>query len=181
MRCRLIVNDRPAGQAGVSPQAFCKLKHLRVVLQSDVCDRAYTTMINWDEFLKTVHGDTFDFSGTSESLARSLLSLRYVFLATRGEYPSVEDTGSSSLQHGSWDVSHGWCVAGLGRGTCQIPLEDGGLVELREDVMDTVVRREELVLSDNEEVSTAFAHPRVVANRDCGSRFADFAAKASAL
>lgn len=174
---------RPPQQDKLIPvlRPLHKLAHLRAVLQSDVRDRAYTAMADSDEFLGTVRGDAFDFAGTSASLARSLPSLRFVFLTTRGEHPSLEDARSSPLR-GSWDVSRGWRVAELARGTDRMRPDDGGpeLVELHGEVMATLIRTQELVLSDDEEVSTpafiacmlklimamvSFSYPQIFQNR----------------
>ena len=56
-----------------------------------------------------------------------------------------------------WYVTRGWRVADSGVG-CDVVLEGGrGLVELHEDVAGTIIRKEELVLSQLDEVSVVCA------------------------
>ena len=117
-----------------------KLTHLRVVLQSEVLARSYRATLDSGEFLDTFCGPTFDFAGTAASLARAVPSLQYVFLTTRRE-DAIRTLG--------------WRVAEHARGATNIQDEGPVLVQLHEEVMGTIVRREELLLSD-EEVSTVF-------------------------
>lgn len=66
-------------------QNLHKFTHLRVVLQSDIFDTGYLATTDSSKFVGSVRGSAFDFSAIAISLVCSLLSLRFVFLTTRGD------------------------------------------------------------------------------------------------
>ena len=88
------------------------------------------------------------------SLVHSLPSLRYVFLTTREDDVSFDKDTDSLILEGNWNVSRGWRVGELAGGSERVQGRGPGLVELHEDVMETIIWKEGLILSDTE-VSTA--------------------------
>ena len=90
------------------------------------------------------------------ALARPLPSLRYVFLTTSAYLPSAAGPESKTCGvRERREVSKAWRVAGHGtgaRGTQDLDADGGPvrgleLVELHEDVAETIVRNEGLVVS----------------------------------
>ncbi|PIL30084.1 hypothetical protein GSI_07661 [Ganoderma sinense ZZ0214-1] len=156
------------------------LTHLRLVVHCKLVKRpaGSATSLPYshsESFVDTVRGPAFDFAGTADALVRTLPSLQYVFLTTcgslvdRGENKS--NSGRPSLrEHERWNVGRAWRVAnadlgqpqGTRKSTTTLPRTDGirdededpprgRLVELHSDVSDTIIRNEELVLSDADE------------------------------
>ena len=142
-----------------------KLTHLRLVVQSDVYYPSYPAMMQSDEFTRTVHESSFDFDGVSATLISSLRGLRYLFVETSGCL-TLTNTGSGSLSTvGSsqpqrrleyWRAARGWRVDVMKRAANGKQDGERAPVELNENVMETIIRNEELVLSDVELVSMSF-------------------------
>ena len=105
---------------------------------------------------------------SAATLVRVLPSLRYVFLRTSGSLTerdlAVAPPWRASAKHERWDVSRAWRVprhayaSGGANPNHGAQVEDGSaetnvdlsLVELHGDVADTIVRNEDLVLSETE-------------------------------
>ena len=135
-----------------------KLTHLCLVIQSSVYYPSYPAMMQSDEFACTVHESSFDFDGASDALTSSLPSLRYLFVETSGRL-TLTNTGSGSSSQPQrrleyWRATRGWRVTKHPANGVQ----DMGLasVELNDNVMETIIRNEELVLSDLEHVGMSF-------------------------
>ncbi|PIL30074.1 hypothetical protein GSI_07783 [Ganoderma sinense ZZ0214-1] len=138
-----------------------RLTHLRVVIGASVYvhKEASWPRAPWGEYAHSFRGSRFDFGGTAATLARGLPSLQYVFITTGGfltswvvEEDDPEEEGRWKLYE-RWYVGHGWRVAAPGTGASEETGEGPGLVELHEDVAETIIRREELVLSERDERS----------------------------
>ncbi|KAI1787784.1 hypothetical protein LXA43DRAFT_1097964 [Ganoderma leucocontextum] len=130
-------------------QLLHKLTHLRIVVHSNAFDDSAPELppaAHSQEFVHALCGPAFDHEGSAAALVRSLPALRYVFLTTSGYLPIDIATDDEST--------------GGGRGsecskTRELELErerrqDGepALVELHDDVAETIIRNEELILSD---------------------------------
>ena len=134
-----------------------RLTHLRISINSDVRYSSHSAMIKSDEFMRTAHGSSFDFDGTAASCIPLLPALRCLFLETRGTLRTITESGRFVQYSGKredWHTLRGWRVAELRTGEAGDGGEPG-LVELADDVMEATIRREELVLSDDEQVSMA--------------------------
>ncbi|KAM5543685.1 hypothetical protein V8D89_002936 [Ganoderma adspersum] len=83
-----------------------------------------------EEFVRATRGSVFDCAGTAAQLARPLPSLRYVF-----------------------HVAQAWRVAPLGSDSARLGEGEPALVELHEDVAETIIRNEKLVLSEADKVT----------------------------
>ncbi|PIL29923.1 hypothetical protein GSI_07833 [Ganoderma sinense ZZ0214-1] len=152
------------------------------------------------EFMDAIRGGpAFDFdhgTGTAASLARALPSTQYVFLMTGGNVVDRVQAPQTWRSSERWSVSRGWRVASLSAGPQAgntHPSPNGGrdgdgdppgpraLVELQGDVADTIIKNEELSLSQTDEVSPcvrvlypsamvlagALANDRTDAENDC--------------
>ena len=96
-------------------------------------------------------GSTFDFAGTAVELVRPLPSLQYVFVATSGSIAAWRGNDDPRAQWEAeerWHVSRAWRVAEHACGAGQ-----PRLVELDNDVAETLIRTEELLLAKTDEVS----------------------------
>ena len=109
-------------------------------------------------------------------LARALPSVHYVFLTTGGflsswggfhERPYVEREGkeeepeSGWKPYERWHVGRGWRIAQSGTSDGDgVAEEERSLVELHDDVVETIIRNEELILSKYDEVSIFSYHTR---------------------
>ena len=103
--------------------------------------------------MSATRASTFDFPGTASRLALPLPSLQYLFLTTSG-YIS-ERKGSSVSDplevNEQWRGGRAWRIADP---TGMESAHDGErvLVDLHEDVAGTIMRNEELVLSELDKV-----------------------------
>ncbi|KAI1789262.1 hypothetical protein LXA43DRAFT_1083961 [Ganoderma leucocontextum] len=145
-----------------SLQPLHNLTHLRLVVHSKI----YSTVkgpSQWHpahsgEFVSAVRGSAFDFKGAAASLVRTLPSVRYVFLTTGGNLAKRDGSRRGPfVSYERWDVARAWRVAAGSKpehdGTT---VQDGlkatrTLVELDDGVAETIVRNEELVLSETDE------------------------------
>ena len=110
----------------------------------------------------------FDFAGTAAVLARALPSAQYIFLTTRGFFESETELESGDVEetlYECWYTSRGWRVAGPGPGPGTGPgtgvgvldgLSERRVIELHDAVVETIIRKEELVCSQQDEVSWLF-------------------------
>ncbi|KAI1784014.1 hypothetical protein LXA43DRAFT_1101865 [Ganoderma leucocontextum] len=119
-----------------------KLTHLRVVAHASVHDYAYT-----------VREPAFDFGNIAASLVRAQHpSLRYIFL-TAGAYLATwyEDPFcevGTWMTDERWYTTRGWRIAEAETNGSQ---GERTLVELHPDVAETIIRNEELILSEADE------------------------------
>nr|VWO99314.1 Uncharacterized protein [Ganoderma boninense] len=147
-------------------QPLCNVTHIRVVVHCKV----YRYPSPWsrgtntsEDFMDSIRGPALDFDGAATALACALLSVQYVFLTTSGcfLYHEPEERGPWRMYE-RWDASRAWRVLndepGTGAAADGVQDRDGApstgagrLVELHSDVADTIVRKEELVLSDADE------------------------------
>ncbi|KAM5543667.1 hypothetical protein V8D89_002918 [Ganoderma adspersum] len=142
-------------------QPLHKLTHLRVVIGASVYVHkiAPSQFAPAEEYAHSFRGGTFNWEGTAATLSGARPSLQNIFLTTGGflanwEEPAMEDAdegGGRWKPYERWYITHGWRVANSGSGTGRVP--EAGLVELHEDVVETIIRNEELVLSEFDEVS----------------------------
>ena len=155
-----------------------KLIHLRIVIGTTVHinQSAYSEpSAPPEEYAHAFRPSTFDFAGTATALARALPSLRHVFLTTGGflahvDPYSTQGRSRSGEPYERWCVSRGWRIdpnanangrpGGPGAddrnagGVQDLAVEgEPRLVELHAEVADTIIRTEELVLSERDEVS----------------------------
>ncbi|PIL30092.1 hypothetical protein GSI_07766 [Ganoderma sinense ZZ0214-1] len=163
------ISPSPSAQATLiaALRPLHKLTHLRVVIGASVYvhKEASWPRAPWGEYAHSFRGSRFDFGGTAATLARGLPSLQYVFITTGGfltswvvEEDDPEEEGRWELYE-RWYVSHGWRVAAPGTGASEETGEGPGLVELHEDVAETIIRREELVLSERDETFDLWLSP----------------------
>ncbi|KAI1789257.1 hypothetical protein LXA43DRAFT_893227 [Ganoderma leucocontextum] len=138
------------------------LTHLRVVIGASVYiyTDASWPFAPWgpEEYAHSFRGSSFDFEGTAAALAHPLPSLQHVFITTGGflsnwDEPDPEK-GGSWKPYERWYISHGWRVAKPGADGA--PEGEPSLVELHDEVSETIIRKEELVLSELDEVSVVW-------------------------
>ncbi|KAM5543599.1 hypothetical protein V8D89_002850 [Ganoderma adspersum] len=143
----ILDNMRPA------LQPLHGLTHLRVVFHSIKHQGPYLFLdvAGKDEYLRALGGPPFERSEeTAGSLVRALPSWQYVFLTATG---NLKLPMSMFSVHERWHAAHAWRVAE--------PPTDGTkdkdgwpvLVELHEEVAETIIRKEELVLSKADEAA----------------------------
>ena len=77
-----------------------------------------------------------------------------MFLTTRGDDVSFDKDTDSLILEGNWNVSRGWRIGELAGGSYRVQGGGPGLVELHEEVMETIIWKERLISSDTE-ASTA--------------------------
>ena len=161
-------------------QPLHALTHLRIVISCKGSMRPVPSESS-RSFVASVREPGFDFAGTAATLVRVLPSLQYVFLRTSGSLTERErDLAAAppwraTAMHERWDVSRAWRVAGRSSGGSNRISEaqdgtanahvDGGLIELHGDVAETIVRNEELVLSQTDE-ATLFSEYTKEAQRE---------------
>ena len=116
-------------------------------------------MISEDAFLNDVRPASFPFAAVARSVADAMPSLRYCFLTTAGWVAGMHTVAER------WRASRAWRVASEScHGTrnaeaaAQAQAAGGGtrgrqLVELHDDVADTIIAKENLVPSAEEQVS----------------------------
>lgn len=145
-------------------QPLHNLTHLRVVVGANVY--VYKEA-SWPrgEYAHSFRESAFDWEGTAAALSGAVPSLQNVFLTTGGflanwEEPPAEDpdAGGRWKPYERWYITRGWRVAKTKSGSVtdsgRVPDESArGLVELHEDVAGTIIRNEELVLSELDRVS----------------------------
>ncbi|PIL28065.1 hypothetical protein GSI_09818 [Ganoderma sinense ZZ0214-1] len=137
-----------------------RLTHLRLAVQSDVCDGlAHWPAERSEAFVRAVRADAFDFAGAGSALVSALPSLQYLFLATdgtvSGQVVLLDD--SAEDVHEEWHASRGWRVAdsqseSMSGADAALTVQDCQrvLVELEDTVMETIVWREERFVSEAE-------------------------------
>ncbi|KAI1789275.1 hypothetical protein LXA43DRAFT_893211 [Ganoderma leucocontextum] len=137
-----------------------KLTHLRVVIGASVYvyKDASWPFAPWEEYAHSLRGSSLDFEGTAAALAHPLPSLQHVLITTAGFLSNWDepdpDKGGRWKPYECWYISHGWRVAK--RGTDGVPEGEPSLVELHDEVSETIIRKEELVLSELDEVSVVW-------------------------
>ncbi|KAM5543682.1 hypothetical protein V8D89_002933 [Ganoderma adspersum] len=156
-------------------QPLSKLTHLRVVIGASVYvyKEASWPFAPWGEYAHSFRGSAFDWEGTAAALSGAVPSLQNVFLTTGGflsnwEEPPAEDPDAGGLwkPYERWYITRGWRVANVNANanagsvadSGRVPGGERGLVELHEDVAGTIIRNEELVLS---ELDQCMAAPRL--------------------
>ncbi|KAM5543683.1 hypothetical protein V8D89_002934 [Ganoderma adspersum] len=135
-----------------------KLTHLRIIIGASVYihEHASSQFAPRGEYAHSFRRASFDFAGTTAALARALPYIQHIFLTTSGflanwaESDDPDDVGFWR-PYERWYVDRGWRVAkvsGAGAGV----LEEGGqsLVELHDDVVESIMRKEELVIAEKE-------------------------------
>ncbi|KAI1782996.1 hypothetical protein LXA43DRAFT_1087216 [Ganoderma leucocontextum] len=137
-----------------SLQPLHKLTHLRVVIQANVghynpdrslADDHEPTVARAKEYVCSFRGSAFDFEATAASLVRPLASLQCIFLETHGCLANRDvSTEGFWKAYERWHVARAWRVGAPG------PSEPT-LVELHDEVAETIIRKEELVLSEGDE------------------------------
>ena len=142
-------------------QSLHKLTHLRIVIGASVYIHkiAPSQFAPTEEYAHSFRRSTFDWEGSAATLSGALPSLQNIFLTTGGflanwEEPTMEDAdegGGRWKPYERWYITHGWRVVDSGSGMGGTP--EASLVELHEDVAETIIRNEELVLSEFDEVN----------------------------
>ncbi|PIL23245.1 hypothetical protein GSI_14555 [Ganoderma sinense ZZ0214-1] len=133
-----------------------KLTHLRIVFHAAVFvySDAASPFAPPEEYALTLRGSTFDFDGTAASLVRPFPSLEYIFLTTCGVLSTWDDSNRHvrpMKPYERWHVPRAWRVAKpdtLGR---TLQNEERVLVALHDEVAETVIRQEDLTLSQSDE------------------------------
>ena len=140
-------------------QSLQKLTHLRVIVHATVYHGSSESWViaHSQDFIDAIRGSEFDFARTAAELARPLPSLQFLAITTSGYVTRIDTEEDKS---GSWKVSDRWNVTrayriAAQRGVASDPVKSGepDLVELHEEVSETIMRKEELVLSRTDEVS----------------------------
>lgn len=134
------------------------LTHLWIVIGVSVYvfKEASWPFAPWEEYAHTFRPSSFDFEGAADSLVRSLPSIRHVFLTISGFLSNWAETDDSE-DPGFWQPSERWYVD-RGWRISKSEAEGGqpggqGLVELHSDVAETIIRKEELVVTESDEVN----------------------------
>ncbi|KAI1787979.1 hypothetical protein LXA43DRAFT_673278 [Ganoderma leucocontextum] len=129
-----------------SLQPLHNLTHLRVVFHSSTYHADFSPDTHGEEYLRAVRGPAFELAEeTVASLVCPLPSLEYIFLTTAGYL--AHNHGSQVYER--WHVARAWRVT-------EPPtdgMKDGRpvLVGLHDEVAETIIRKEELVLSKEDE------------------------------
>lgn len=146
-------------------QPLQKLTHLRVVIGTSVYVHelaAPPPFAPWEdsEYAHSFRPSRFDSEGTATALARAVPSLRNVFLTVGGFLSTLGERGGGSYwkPYERWYTHRGWRVGIPGR--VEAPEGERRVFELHEEVVDTIVRKEELVLSEEDEVSVSWHRAR---------------------
>ena len=168
---RIVVLCLPQDAIVSAIRPLHKLTHLHVVVGVSVyvTENAPWPFAPWEEYAHTFRPSRFDFEGVAATLARALPSLQYVFLTTGGFLSNWDEPAYSDMEdpegargrwkpYERWFITHGWRVANPGSGTGGVQEGEHGLVRLHDDVAETVIRNEELVVSKHDEVSV-FSRP----------------------
>ena len=144
-----------------------RLTHLRIVLHANVYVY-YDTLSPFvppEEYALALRGSTFDFEGTAASLVPLFPSLQYLFLTTCGVLNTWEDDSDPCAgrwkAYEQWHVPRAWRIQGATPSALD-QLEDGEgvLAALDDEVSASVIRQEDLVLSESDEVSAGpLSHP----------------------
>ena len=129
------------------------LTHLRVVFHFILRGReAVSPETEYGEaYMRALRGPAFDHAEkTAASLVRALPSLEYVFLTAAGRIESGGFARSTTV-FARWHTERAWRVEpptdeSKGKERSQV------LVELHEEVAETIIRKEELILSKPDEV-----------------------------
>ena len=111
--------------------------------------------------MRATRGSVFDFAGTAALLAGAFPSVQCVFLSTSGYLAVRADPPSPRFwtAYERWHVARAWRVAFAplgGDGSVREGSEGGRepmLVELHDDVAETIIRNEDLSLSEVDKVS----------------------------
>ncbi|KAM5543690.1 hypothetical protein V8D89_002941 [Ganoderma adspersum] len=152
-------------------QPLHRLAHLRVVIGATVYilhEHTPSELARLEEYAHSFRESTFDFEGGAAALSGALPSLKNVFITTGGflsnwvpwDNPDPEAVGSSSCwkPYERWYVSRGWRVAIPASGAGEVPEGETRLIELHDEVADTIIRKEELVLSEQDEIALHLNH-----------------------
>ena len=139
-----------------------RLTHLHIVIGVCVYVGAHAP---WqfapeEEYANSFRRSSFDWDRSATTLSGALPSLQYIFLTTDGFLSNWNDEAGSGWEpYERWHITHGWRVVNTHSRTDDA-LEGGhtGLVELHDDVSETIIRKGELVLSSLDEVSV-IRHP----------------------
>ncbi len=131
-----------------------KMTHLRIVVHSNGIDHDPASPAAYsEEFVRAMRASAFDFAGTAALLARPLPSLQYIFLTTSG-YLTERDNGLLFWRpYDRWYVDRAWRIANPRVGSGSEHEREPVLMDLHEDVAETIMRNEELVLSEVDSVS----------------------------
>ncbi|PIL30099.1 transporter [Ganoderma sinense ZZ0214-1] len=127
------------------------LTHLRVVVGASVFvhKEASWPFAPWEEYAHSLRGSRFDYQGTAAALTCALPSLHYVLLTTGGFLSNWDEEGGRWKPYERWYISRAWRVGTPGNEG--VPDGERKLVELHGDVAETIIRKEELVLSRSDE------------------------------
>lgn len=128
------------------------LTHLRVVFYSNMPrpDLSSDARGN-EEYQRALRGPPFERADeTAASLVRALPSLQYIFLTATGHVENY--TAGSTVHDRQWHAAGAWRVAEPQTGGMKDKDKSPVLVGLHDDVAETIIRTEELVLSKADEV-----------------------------
>lgn len=132
-------------------QPLHKLTHLRLAIETRVRHFEYFPATYSDEFICAVRGSTFNFTATAAALLPSHPSLRYLLLATEGCLSNYGEWNTPNRGvYEEWHVTKGWRVACEEENSDPVRKGQPVLVELAEAVVETIVWREELFVSEGE-------------------------------
>ncbi|PIL30185.1 hypothetical protein GSI_07763 [Ganoderma sinense ZZ0214-1] len=134
-----------------------QLTHLRIIIRSQVyqdeTEEALAYAQHSEEFVRALRRSAFDFEGTAASLLGSPPSLRYLFLTTSSNLADTDRDWRTTFER--WHETRAWRIAGSG--TNEANHVEPLLVSLHDQVVKTIIRKEELVLSDTD-TSSAYCN-----------------------
>ena len=139
-------------------QPLHKLTHLRIVVHATVWHDGPWTAAHSEGFIHPIRGSAFDFEGTAAALVRPLPSLQFVALTTNGRLGHWRPEHRWKAYE-QWNATRAFRVARPsasrpGPDATEIPVQDGEpvLVGLHDEVAETIMRTEELELSEADKV-----------------------------
>ncbi|KAI1786466.1 hypothetical protein LXA43DRAFT_1099167 [Ganoderma leucocontextum] len=138
-------------------QPLHKLTHLRIIIGANIYvhkDAPSPFRPREGRYAHPFRPSMSDFEETATALARILPSLQNLFLTTSGflsSWAARSTDGGRDWQPYESYINHGWRIAALG--TDGLPDGERSVVELHEEVTNTIIRKEELVLSERDEAA----------------------------
>ena len=137
-------------------QPLDHLTHLRVILHATVYGDTSFSSPHVEKFVRGAREYAFDFDGTAALFVRRLPSLQFLCVMTGGHSTALGDHNhgrSTRNSHERWDFTNAWHFTERAGSTTDAMQDSGpALVGLHEDVAETIIRKEKLVISQSDKV-----------------------------
>ena len=136
-------------------QPLDHLTHLRVILHATVHGDTSFSSPHVEKFVRGAREYAFDFDGMVALFVRRLPSLQFLCVTTGGHFVTLGDHNhgrSTRKSHERWDSTKAWRVTERPDSTDAMQDSGPALVGLHEDVAETIIRKEKLVISQSDKV-----------------------------